>query len=70
MDWTRVSADNPYPVLAVNNTGEVANDNIAASIKALWNWQFLQTLKHPNQEINLVFDLVERPIIINVNIWR
>ena len=63
---TRVSADNLYPVLAVN-TGEVANDtNIAASIKALYETGNFSDVKASQSGNKLVFDVVERPIIANV----
>lgn len=63
---TRVSADNLYPVLAVN-TGEVANDaNIAASIKALYETGNFSDVKAAQSGNKLVFDVVERPIIASV----
>ena len=63
---TRVSADNLYPVLAVN-TGEVANDaNIAASIKALYETGNFSDVKASQSGNKLVFDVVERPIIASV----
>lgn len=64
---TRVSADNLYPVLAVNS-GEVANDsNIAESIKALYATGNFSDVKASQSGNKLVFDVVERPIIASVS---
>ena len=64
---TRVPADSLYPVLAVN-TGEVANDtNIAESIKALYNTGNFSDVKAAQAGNQLVFEVVERPLIASVS---
>lgn len=64
----RLSADSLYPVVTVN-AGETANDdNIADSIKALYDTGNFNDIKARQEGSKLVFDVVERPIIASVTL--
>lgn len=63
----RVSADSLYPVIAVN-AGEVATDrNVAQSIQDLYATGNFSDVKAAQVGNNLVFNVVERPIIASVS---
>ncbi|WP_019518606.1 outer membrane protein assembly factor BamA [Faucicola boevrei] len=64
---TRLSADSLYPVVVVES-GEMATDNnIAESIKALYATGNFSDVKAGKVGNNLVFDVVERPVIASVS---
>lgn len=63
---SRLSADSLYPIVHIN-AGEVATDaSIAQSIKALYETGNFADIKANKVGNNLVFDVVERPVIASV----
>ncbi|ELA08236.1 surface antigen (D15) [Moraxella macacae 0408225] len=63
----RLSADSLYRVVAVES-GDIATDsNIAKSIKALYETGNFLDIKAKKVGNNLVFDVVERPVIADVS---
>lgn len=64
----RVSADSLYPIIAIN-AGDVATDSsIAQSIQALYATGNFSDVKAAQVGNNLVFNVVERPVIASVSL--
>lgn len=64
---TRIAPDSLYPIIPIN-AGDVATDTaIADSIQALYATGNFSDIKANQIGNNLVFDVVERPVIASVN---